>query len=430
MRRGDHGGSSPPSFNLAPSPESAPLSTLRDMANSKEHEVARQLSEPPGGDDVDNVTISEAVILPPELLLEIIKHVYHVSIESYFGQYKVWVTTMLNIVKVSRSCHSLGMRVLLRDMDVCRYFRQNETEKLANFLEDGLGIDKFSAVRFLSIDDRYTKNWNLCAKLIRKVSQNLEELKISLDAVPPEDFWKDFEKLHRVKKLTIETNGVRGDPAVFGMSLFGVDARAFPYYGLLLLAENWKHLESFHLDTSEAHSIVTPSGKFATWPEELGRFPQLTKKATLCYSYLGIPESDVEEWAEFRPANVKSVFLFHIGFGSDNSWKSIDAFPDLRTLRLEYLNTSELLVWPLRKLKTLFIEYANFNLKESEYAIARKLVQEHDLNLTLFVNDSAIEDDEMEARWIAEANFWKTVKGVKVLDDYGEEWKGPRIDIG
>lgn len=362
-----------------------------------------------GGEQVEDAAGTST--LPAELLLEVMKILHGRSIgEQDLSPTNPWFATLLNFVKASRICHSLGMSLVLREVEVRSVESAEEKHKLASFLEDGLGINKFTAVRKLELRaGGGQEGFRLCGDLIRKVGPNLEELVFSLiEILPqPQHMWKDCECLQDLKKLTINDVGVRRS----GAGEFSkANAGAQIYRGLLQISDQWKHLEDFNLDYVDARCYSRFSETIETWPEVLLGFPHLTEKLR----DLLVFDKDVPVWATLPLPNLSEVLLLSDDVDHHN-WKAFNPFPTNRKLSVYLAYTSELLDWPLGKLKEIRIDAAILDLHQSDYDRVRKRIEDREIRLVIEVYDDGIENHETLAQSYQEVKFWRTVKGVEMI---------------
>lgn len=125
-------------------------------------------------------------VLPPESLLETVKQVHSASLCASRNSRRIWRATFVAFLCASRACCKLGLPVLLRDLDF-RCYGPKTFRQIAAFLEDGLGMDKFRAVRVLKL---YVSGrpdfYGLIESLLHKVGSYLEVFEVSVVDFPPE----------------------------------------------------------------------------------------------------------------------------------------------------------------------------------------------------------------------------------------------------
>lgn len=358
--------------------------------------------------ETDSTALDDAPVLPPELLLIVIERVHWASRNGFFLDRSTWQKTLARMLRVSRACYELSLPVLLRDLYFDRYCFKSSNQ-LAAFLDDGIGMDKFRAVRKLELElSRGPEFYRLFAKLLGEVGPSLQELTVSVDDIPPSDLWDSFKELPRLRKLRLETKPITRSEDEIPFEEY--DAVALPYNGLLAFVDQMGHLENFELDVFEVtFSRCERLAGLKPWAEELSCFPNLRTKL----SYVSLDDGDVSEWADFPPPNVKHCHL-ESWEGSFDYWKKTDVFLGLEELTIFYGDTGELFDWPLRSLKELTIEEASFTLDEEDFPAVRRRIEGHNLKVTIHLcNDRSLTRRE-EPEMRAELHFWKTVSNTTV----------------
>lgn len=255
---------------------------------------------PAGADDSTQTDASGPALLP-ELLLEIMRQIRFYWKSDACDDKAVWRATLGRMLRVSRTCYELGLPVFLEDLDVSCY-NSSKAELVADFLEDGLNMDKFRAVRRLKIAvSGDAKVYGLFKTLLQKVSGNLEELVISVHEMPPMGFYEPCLNLLHLRKLRIEAKPITVGPeqpsAEFpdGLTSRKGDGRWIPYFGLLVFANEMDNIEEFELHTDVDYTTSVYSD-VETWAQYLVPFAaKLHEKL----SSVSLIDEDVVEWADF-----------------------------------------------------------------------------------------------------------------------------------
>lgn len=367
--------------------------------------------------------------LPPELLLHIIEIVAKLSNDELYPDRSSWRKTLLTIPRVSRTCHAFAMPFILQEVKISvgffARFRRDFPEvarKLRYFVEDGLQIDKFGSVQKLTLhvsSDTPCHVFDILSDLVTKAGSSLRTLDVMVGQIPPDDFWKAFGELPRLRYLTVSTTAVCSTNKD-GEVTDRYDARAAPYRGLLEIAERCTALEQFDLDTYEPYldgPLEEP--EVDTWAQTLNEFPELaTKVHNLC-----IVNDEIGEWAECKLPNLNKVTLLKED-GNYQAWTSIDVFPALHWLELYYMPTCDLVNFPLRNLKKVHLIYADLDLQERAYPVVKnKFAQQSGIELKIGAFSDTIDNSEMEAAWNREAKFWKSI-GVEIQGTNDASWPG------
>lgn len=385
-------------------------------------------------DDVESSTeevpeTHETVQLPPELILQIIAIVDKLS-SSWSRNFMDWTRTLLNLPMVSRDFYSLSMPFLLREVEVRTslfYGRElpDMARKLTFFLQDGLGLLKFSYVKKLSLSigrDSPAHMWPKLAALASKVGVVVQDLDLHFSLVPPREFWECFGHLPRLKRLTISTGAVDDQTGRIVPKWY--DARASPYLDLLTVAEKCADLEYFELTSwVQNRYIQRRQVDIETWPQTLNKFPNLRRK--LCE--LALASNDVRHWVGFSAAGLKKLTLMDFGEGYED-WLRLELFPDLEYLEVDSMSTSQLVLWPLRNLKKLHLTNTWLDLARRDLPIAESKFKEHQVELKMEVFAKDQSNWDVEEAWKKEAKFWISI-GVKLTRIYEPEWPGNLAEI-